>query len=202
MKKNIYVIMLLGFLSLTLTACTKKVDDGGLTENGGDTGTEANGEEETFNTSLADLMKLGKNVKCNYEYTYDGMDSEGQKMEGIVYVSGDKTRSEVKVRGEDGKEIVMNSITNGNTIYSWSSEENKGIKMTFSEEDMADTEIPETGDTVKYQDVKQEMEYRCVPWIPNNSKFEAPGNVEFIDYNQMIEDTMKMMEDMNIPSME
>jgi hypothetical protein len=197
MKKTVYAILLLGFVSLTLTACTKKVGEKGVTENGGAKETTAN-EGETFSSSLKDLMNLGRSVKCTYEF------SDGQvTSKGVTYVSGEKTRSEATVVTPEGEEIISNTIVEGNTMYSWSDQDKKGIKITWSDEDMdEDMDLPEAGDSYEYNDLNKEMDYKCSPWIPDNSKFEAPNDVEFVDYNQMINDTMKMMEDMNIPSME
>jgi hypothetical protein len=191
MKKTLYAVTLLTLVSLALTACTKK-QDVGTGENGQETGA---GEEENYNASLMDLMKMGKNVKCTYEYSNDQASSSG-----TTYVSGDKTRSETVIKTSDGEVETAYTITDGKTMYFWSEEDKQGIKMSISEEDYEDDmDTPEIGENYQYNDQTQKMNYKCRPWIPDNSKFVAPSDIEFTDYDQMVKDMMEMSEQMNIP---
>ena len=195
MKKTLYAIILITLVSLTLTACTKKSDNQGLTGEGNGNEVAMNEEEESYNTSLLDLVKMGKSVKCTYEYS-----DEEASSSGTTYVSGEKTRSESIIKTADGEEETAYTITDGNTMYFWSAKDKQGIKMSVPEEDHEqDLDIPEAGETYQYNDQTLKMDYKCKPWIPDNSKFVAPSDVEFTDYDQIVKDMMEMSEQMNIP---
>ncbi|MBW6441906.1 hypothetical protein K0B04_03345 [Patescibacteria group bacterium] len=188
MKKSIYIVVLLAIISFSLTACTKKISTPGSdTENS----EQSMGEEETYNASILDLIKLGKNMKCTYE-----LDVENESRKIVSYVSDGKTRSYVSVKTPDGKEVTTNTLMDGDLMYMWTSETNQGMVVDMKEFDNSDeVDAPDTTDSYQYSDQNQKIDYKCGPWVPSQSEFQLPSNIEFMDLS-------KMMEGYNIPGLE
>lgn len=200
MKKSIYTIALLVVISLTLTACTKKgTQDSNLTSGSQDaqeTVEYADGEEN-INANILDLMKLGKSVKCTYE-----LQSEGATTKGETYVSNGKTRSEITIDMEDGTKMDSYTISEGDWMYMWSSESDQGTKISLKEMEstVEDENIEDTGNEVDYNNQMEKIDYKCSPWIADDSKFEVPTNIEFVDFTEMMQGYIDMSK--NLPATE
>ncbi len=151
---------------------------------------------DSFTGNLMDLLKLGKAVKCTGSFS--GGDGS---MNMVVYASGEKSYSEMEVDdGEDGM-LTTYSIFDGEWMYSWN-DMGMATKMNVSDmEDMAE-DMPSEDDYEKAespQDFQQQFDYKCAPWVPDNSKFTPPSGVEFMDLSETMKDFTEAMEsgDMN-----
>lgn len=199
MKKYIYLGALLLTISLTLTACTTK-DDKNLGEEINTDENEstiiAESEDESLNGNIFDLLKLNKSVKCTFKSETD----EGTTS-GITYVANGKTKTEFEVKTDD-MDMKSYSISDGEWIFTWTSENNQGTKLNLKDmekydEDPVDNEEPEE---VDYSDQTQDFDYKCTPWAVDNSVFDLPKNIEFTNLNEMMEDFMQLQD--SIPTME
>lgn len=174
MKRKTFFILALISVSILLTGCTpKNKEDGNSTTN------ETN-QEESLKGSLFDLVKLGKNVKCTFS-----IKDEGGESSGTTYVSGGKARSDFTAATTTGEKYESHSITDNDWIYTWTSVSEQGMKMKLSE-------LPKSEDTDKisaaksFESINENMDYKCSPWLPDGNKFNAPTNIEFIDYTEMM----------------
>lgn len=200
--KKLLIIPLIVLISLLLTACTAnktgQKGTSGESKNSNTVAVEPNEEEEISDASILDLAKLGKNVKCTYN-----SNEEETSMEGVVYVAGNKTRSDMKIKSEEGTEMDSSSITDSEWMYMWSSETDQGTKMNLKEmEALAskyenDNGSGEESDN-QYKDQTQKVDYKCRPWIVDNSKFDIPTNINFIDMNEMMKGLLEMSERINV----
>jgi len=200
--KKLFIIPLIVMISLLLTACTANNIEkkGKPSENKGSntTNVETNEEEEISDSSILDLAKLGKNAKCTYN-----SDEGGTIMEGVVYVSGNKTRSDMKITTAEGTKMDSSSITDSEWMYMWTSETDQGTKMNLKEmEALASKYENEDGSVeesdYQYKDQTQKVDYKCRPWVVDNSKFDVPTNINFIDMNEMMKGLLEMSEKFNI----
>lgn len=191
-KKSLITISLLLLVSLSLTACTLKKGNGVQDGAGNGKTSQNEDEEESLNGDIYDLIKLGKNVKCTFEVT-----TEDGSTKGETYVSGKRSRSDITIETERGIEMQSTTVTDGEWLYMWSSESNQGTKMSMTD---IETETEEAGlnqnEEETFNDQAQKFDYKCKKWIPDNSKFEIPGNIEFSDLTEMMKGFIEMGENL------
>jgi len=65
---------------------------------------------------------------------------------------------------------------------------------------MADENIEEETEEIEYTNQTQDFDYKCTPWSVDNSVFELPENIEFMDLSEMMKGFMELQK--NIPAME
>lgn len=187
-------------MSFAVTACTKPNIFGTLKNKVEDKVSEKmEDSEEMFSGSIKDFLGQGKNVKC----TFSSKD-EDVKMEALTYVSGDKVRSDTTVTSTDneGTEMVTEShtILKDNYMYVWSDLMEKGMKMNLTDMEKMNEESDEPDTYGDYRDminkdqIDQDFNYKCTPWIPDNSKFDIPIDIEFMDYTEMMNNMMKQVD--------
>lgn len=194
--KKILLVPLIVMISLLLTACTAKTGQQGSAGDENAATTSSGDEEESINGNILDLAGLGKKVKCTYAY-----DNENMSMSGVVYVSGSKTRSDATIKMSDGTENSMSTITDGEWMYMWTSESQQGTKMNLQEMKQTADEYKTdegNGQTNQYRNQTQDVDYKCRPWIVDNSKFDIPSDVNFIDMNEMMKGIIDMGKGMNL----
>jgi len=145
------------------------------------TTTEKNAQESMEN-SLSSLLQSGKTQQCSFSYT----DSDGNKSEGIAYITKDKMRTDVTIT-EDVKESNIYVIRNGNDNYIWGSEfpAGTGLKMTLDIDDFETSE-----DSKKYFDPTKKVDYDCSSWTADSSVFSPPQNIKFSNLSEMIQSMM------------
>jgi len=181
MKKALTVALLV-VVSISLTGCLKKDNQ----QTGG------GNEEEMFSGSFFDLVKRGKNVKCTFSDN-----SEDSSSEGTIYVSGSKARNDFVAKMNEGEDFESHSIVHGEYIYVWSSAGEQGTKMKLSDIEAQQEEMPTAEDMKEayqgYKDLQDEVDFKCRPWIPDNSKFNPPSNIEFVDMGEMMQQMQEQM---------
>ncbi|HLD51452.1 hypothetical protein A3K34_04780 [candidate division WWE3 bacterium RIFOXYC1_FULL_40_10] len=178
--KKITTIFILLALPVFLTACTSKQNEPGkedvkVTEGG----------PSTVTGNLFDLTKLGLPQKCSGEFG---------DTKTVAYISGNKSYSEITSTSEELGEQTFYSIFDGDWFYSWGGPLKNGTKMKASDiqesVDVADPDIDKT----KFKDVQQDLDYSCVPWIVDGSKFVPPSDVNFVDFGESLKEITKGLE--------
>lgn len=139
-------------------------------------GEEAEEKQEARNfeekTTLAKLMENGGNYECTFTHN-----TEMGESTGVVYIADKKIRgdfvSKVSVPGlGDMGNIETFMISDGESVYSWSSMSEEGVKVPQSDqnvESQGEATIP----------TNQELDYKCVAWKVDESKFSLPTNITF-----------------------
>ena len=132
---------------------------------------------------ITDLLSLGKSLKCTYTIEEDVNKPGG---EGTIMVSGNKMRgdSTIMISGDTGPGIDSHFISMDNTMYTWASNSPTGIKITIDEKIMSGEDT--TGEVpAEAQALQEKMDYKCLPWIADQSVFELPADVEFTDVSEL-----------------
>ncbi len=193
-KQKIIPIFLIIFIALFATGCVKKTEtDQAQAPTKEDTVKKSDGDIDSFTGNLMDLLKLGKAVKCT-----GSISEEDGSMNMVVYASGKKSYSEMVLdMGSEGT-LETYSIFDGDWMYTWS-DQGMATKMKVSDmEDLAgDTPHADDYDADEAegaQDFQQQFDYKCVSWIPDNSKFSPPSDVEFMDLTETMKDFTEAME--------
>lgn len=172
MKKALTIALLLT-VSVLFTGCVKK-------------SAEEKVEEEIFSGSLFDLVKVGKTAKC----TFSTSDENGSS-EGTIYVSEKKARNDFSGKTAEGDSFESHMITDDEYIYMWTSISEQGTKMKLSDVETQQQNISSSEDMKEayqgYKDLQNNIDFKCMPWIPDGSKFDPPSDIEFIDITRMME---------------
>jgi len=129
----------------------------------------------TFNTVLG----LGKSLECTVSYVEEGTDYEQ-----VTYFSNNKFRSDVDIIDQT-EPFESHVINDGTWLYMWSSMQAQGTKFLL--EDMEGDASADDYDA-EAVDLEKQYEFKCVPWIADNSKFVPPSNIEFVDIGDMMQD--------------
>lgn len=140
---------------------------------------KAQEEESLFSGKITDLLSLGKSIKCTYSLPVQ----DGTTGTGTILVSGTKMRGDSTITTADNGTIESHFISMDNTMYTWSPSMPRGFKMAIDPETInSETpgEIPEEAKALQEQ-----MDYKCLPWIPDQSVFELPADVEFVDLSEL-----------------
>lgn len=130
---------------------------------------KAGEEAEEFVGKIKDVVDLGTAMKCTYlqgDFT------------GESYIKGRKMYGEVSQQGKKGYIIIKD-----NCMWNWSPGESQGVKMCF-EEDFWD--MPEESGREGQVSVPIEAEYRCVPAVFSDAKFNPPADVSFMDLDELM----------------
>lgn len=202
MKKYIFIAILLVF-PFFLAGCLNKTATT-TSDNSDSTGTkttDSDSEEMNIMGSLADLLKLGKSLKCTGEYK-----DEETEMSMTVYASGEKsyTESQTKMNGEEFKGY---SIYDGEWVYTWGDQMENGTKMKVEDVEDLEADTPHPDEEIDEEAIEASKEYmenfnyKCMPWIPNADKFTPPSDIEFIDMSTFMQDISESMESGDMDSM-
>lgn len=134
---------------------------------------EINSSEESFNekTSMSALVKKGGNYMCTVSHGTEVGDTKG-----TVYIAKDKIRGDfttnITVAGMgDMGNIDTHMISDGESTYTWSSASPEGFKGPIDSES-------QTGSSSQVP-TNQELDYKCVGWTVDDSKFSLPTNITF-----------------------
>ncbi len=205
-KSKLISIFLLILIALFATGCTKKVSD--IT---GSAGKETGDGVENIKGSIMDVLKLGKSVKCTGSYS-----NEDGSMEMTVYAAGKKSYSEMIMGTKEGGTFKTYSIVDGEWMYTWTDMEDMpeeaammmsmATKMKVSDMEELSKDMPNAGDQQaanqeKSQAFQKEFDYKCKAWIPDNSKFTPPSDIEFTDITQSMKDLKESMDSGDLKDM-
>jgi len=152
-------------------------------------------KENFFKGSLKGLLGLGKSVKC----TWSAVD-EDATIEGVVYVSGQQTRTETKIQAPETN-MTMYFLTDGESAYSWGNDQAQGYKFNMADfEDETSVEELEDDDQAEaneYQEAwSNEYEYQCENWKADNAVFAVPTNITFTDMGEQMQQMQEQAEEM------
>jgi len=137
-------------------------------------------EQNSVNGNILDLMKLGKSVKCSYSISTDG-----NEMTGVSYVSAGMMRGDFSVKNSDGTTVDSHMISDSEWIYTWTSTMPQGFKMKVMDAE-AQNEESATGN-MSLSNLRENFDYECVNWVPDESLFIVPSNITFTDFSDMMD---------------
>jgi len=170
MKKFLPIIIILVVLAVGAWAFLGKDKPRVSIPVPGEVKKEAGEKGEEFVGKIKEVVQKGVPMKCSY--TQGGF-------AGTSFIKGKKMYNEVVQEGKSGYVIIKD-----NCMWSWSEGEKQGTKMCFKEDfwEMSE-EYAEQGKAA----MPVEAEYRCIPAIFTDAKFNPPANVNFMDMDEMME---------------
>ena len=95
--------------------------------------------------------------------------------------------------------ITSHQILADKIMYSWVEEyPEQAIKMNLDEMPQA-----EEGETAEMQDnfktLQADYDYQCYRWSADQSMFEPPADINFIDYTEMLKQIQEQFGNFNMP---
>lgn len=170
--------------ALLLSGCLKKPTVPGTSSDSTDSSSD-----QTISGKFTDLLNLGKNLKCTWK-----LSEEGVVMEGVVYVSGKKALSSMTADLPDGQKMENYSLSDGETVYSWSNTQ-QGTKFKISDFDQYQPD-PSQEQQQQMETFQKDYNYKCSPWIVDSSKFTLPSDIQFTDMGQQMQQMQQSVEKM------
>lgn len=131
-------------------------------------------QNEKSTTDIWGLLAKGVSQKCDFSYITSDTSSNG-----TFYFSGKKMRGDITSKA-NGKTSVFYLIRDGDTNYMWGTDLEAGFKMTLKEEDLKTNQ-----QFVQYFNSDQKVDYKCAPWLVDNSKFTPSSSVKFTDLSNL-----------------
>lgn len=197
MKKYLKLSLIIAS-SLFLSACGTEVKN---SSNDSTTTTPSEVNEKSGSSfSIRDLIAKNIPQKC----TYSVVNEEGS-FDSEIIISGNKFKQVVTVKSEIGEEKI-NSVSDGEYIYTWGSNSSQGdfaiktkadfdINSEISEGEPSDVDY-------KQVDLDSEFQGKCSPTVVSSSDFQPPANIKFQDINEMIEQMKKSLPEIDLTDLE
>ncbi|OGC69602.1 hypothetical protein A2415_03445 [candidate division WWE3 bacterium RIFOXYC1_FULL_39_7] len=153
----------------------------------------ADSEDSTISGNLYDLMGTGDNMTCTFS-----SEKDGTSMQGVVYVTGKNSRSDITATNTKGEVLENHAIIKDGWMYMWSSDREEGMKLSVKDkmenQDTAITENEEAAASVNGAALMDELNYDCSKWRVDNSKLDVPTNVTFVDLSEQLNDLQNKMQ--------
>lgn len=128
-------------------------------------------ESFTAKSSLKDIVARGGSWKCTF-----AIDAGGTSSTGTVYAAGGKVRSDFESKvPQVNMTIESHMVTDGAYAYTWTSSMPQGFKMAIDANAKASTATSGHQDF----DYNGALDYNCVAWPTDESKFVVPSNITF-----------------------
>jgi hypothetical protein len=125
--------------------------------------------------TMMGLLARGGSSECQVADPSKGMS-------GTVFVGGGKMRGDFSAT-QNGKTVTSHMISDGTTVYVWSSAMAEGIKMAAA---ASATTSASTG-AAQSNPANEDVNYTCSGWTMDSSEFSLPAGVTFTDLSAMIQ---------------
>lgn len=119
--------------------------------------------------SLRSLLSGDRSLSCDVSVAAP----ENGTMTGKIYISGQKMRGDFVAKVE-GREVQSYTVSDGSYSYNWSSLTSQGVKVRTDK-------TASSGSKNEGADLDREMDVDCQEWSADNSKFEIPSAIQFIE---------------------
>lgn len=181
MKIKKYLVLSFAVLLLIITGCTK---NGAPQKTTDDKKVDAD-KEEVFTTTPEKMIALGKSFQCDFSYQ-----DENQKLqEGKFFVDGKNQKFRTEVNNVQGnKETKSFMIFDEKTMWAWSDD-----GVTPAMKMMVNTNVGEDKEASQAQqaELEQTATYKCHKWNVDDSKFIPPADLNFMDFNALMNSYLK-----------
>ncbi len=151
-----------------------------VSQSGGNSMMGSGGITQSERGSLKDLMTRSS-TKCTVTNVTANSESSG-----TVYVGQGKMRGEfTTVTKSPDMTIESHMISDGEFIYTWSDAMPQGVKIPVSAATMNDQ--PNAPKSEQVELYNADVAYECDSWSVDESQFEVPSSVTFVDMSSMMQ---------------
>ncbi len=180
MNKKILVIACLVMVTTIFSGCSfggDKSKEGTEIKNSEEQNQGSSNDDGNYFETMENLMARGKNMKCTYHQEIDSENTAN----GVIYMADGNAHVEITANKGTKREGKMHAIINKDYHYSWVDGSSTGYKMTVEAAKM-DEKMKNS-----VSKMTDEINYKCVSWKKDSSKFKAPSNINFQDMSEMME---------------
>lgn len=145
-------------------------------------------EDQKMSGTFTDLLTQGTR-QCTYEYSDENVISRG-----TIYLHQGKMFGETKATIES-TDYIANILLVDNQLYSWDPITKQGVQMDYNKLKELSQSLPSTSpqsQTNNLPNLEQQYEYDCQNWTADNSKFNVPTDINFIDLAAQTEQLQKL----------
>lgn len=179
-KRNIFIII--GVVALLILSAVAFVYINQSTSSNNETKTKddtAKSSKASKKSSFSAIAKVKDPQECTFEYT--GKSGEGN---GKMYNDGNgNARMEMNLTTSKGNTGTSNQIIKDEKVYSWFDTGSHTVGMVM---DVKQTEEkPQTGENSTGPSPDESFSVTCKDWTVDDTKFEVPSSVNFIDPQSM-----------------
>jgi hypothetical protein len=188
--KKVLLVTIMIFSVVILSGCFKK-DAKEQEERDLSQGATSVQEMKSEMERAMEMIRSGKKVKCEYV-----VQSEGQETKMTTFVEGKKYRTQMALGG-----LEVNSVFDGDTIYSWNKGESAGTKMNLEcqREFGGEVVMEESQDAVVVSENVEtvfEGAFNVSCKKVSEIDFSVPNDVNFVDQCEMLKKQQEMIEEM------
>jgi hypothetical protein len=171
------------------TSGNKCLDKNGLETNAGNCAVATTGNtvaekvSDSVKGTFQQLLSTGKNMRCSFSQK-----AEGTQSDSTTYLSGTKFRVDSIITGSGNEVTEFHQISDGEWIYMWGTGFQGGLKMKYTDFQKQSGEQTNTNSEAfkKNTEMMKDVNYECLPWVVDTSKFNVPTNVTFQDLTEMM----------------
>jgi len=130
--------------------------------------------EENITSSMEEMMKQGKSMKCTYSTKEDDT-----QINAVAYfdIAQGRYFVESEISAQETAKQVSYMMTDKTASYMWLKGSNSGTKFVLNEADKTNDNTEEVG---LVPDDK--LNFKCKTWSVENTIFKIPSEINFIDY--------------------
>jgi len=152
-----------------------------------------------------DIQAIAEDVECSFEFEQNE-EGIGVRSSGVIYQSNNKIRSDSvsSVDGENGladTDLAVSMIMKDGEVYSWFAlpdDSISGVQFNLNELDDWQGEMIGGSNTIM-ESMNQDLQYSCKPWRADDSVFELPDSVEFVDMMSELSSVMEQLDGFEVP---
>lgn len=148
---------------------------------------------DTFSGTISQLFSRGKNLTCTITHSDEDISTDG-----TVYVDGNnnRMRGDFTLTSSDGS-YDGHVIQKENMSYFWNSESPQGFKSDLSQIEMNTGDTQDASDNLSNEtfDYSQEYDYTCSNWKVDETVFQEPSEIEFVDMSEQIQQIQNNLQD-------
>ncbi len=138
------------------------------------------------------MMIKGKALKCEFK-----SEEDNGVATGVVYTDGKKKVYSEVTANYNGQSVKIYSLMDGDWLYTWRSDSNKGTKANLNEiKDDETNDYMAESDFISEEDPSSALEnddkYTCSKWKVNSKLFKVPSDIEFTSIEEMMDNYKDM----------
>jgi len=153
-----------------------------VTDNDGGTSSGVTSDGEAFTGSLAELATRGDSLQCDFNYN-----DEFSTQTGMMYIDGDRFAGNISM-DQDGDITIANILRTDDTQYIYGTANGEDIAFKTPLNDILSKDKEgDAASAAALLDFSDDYNFDCSPWHVDESKFDVPGDVDFLDLSDLLQ---------------
>ncbi len=151
-----------------------------------------NSVDNVVKNTITAIITSGESYQCSYS-----SESEGSVETANTYIAKGGDRQYMNYTTEsNGMTTQHYMVVKDGYSYTWDSNSTEGYKFKITKSEGGKIEFEASEDTDNSNDVFEQAydyEYDCKPWVVQESRFDLPSGITFIDVQAQIDESLEEM---------